>query len=96
MCNDKRKRLAPKLICRVRGLAQHIVGLIARGHVTVRINENVLTLINAADPVGRSGPQVYQDAPIHALVTLKLVQYSTLRAALSFAQSLQVLQCADP
>jgi len=59
------------------------------------IHESAFTSGSEAKPVTRGRPQVYSDALIQALLTLKHVYYLTLRAAKGFVQSLRELAFAD-
>jgi len=95
MRKDKRNSGEPKGVCRVRNWSEYNAGLIARGSVTMWINESALTMVSEAEPVMRGRPHVYSDALIQALLTLKQVYHLTLRAAQGFAQSLRELAFAE-
>jgi hypothetical protein len=95
MPKDKRNNCEPKGVYRVRNWSEYNAGLIARGSVTMWINESALTMVSEAEPVMRGRPHVYSDALIQALLTLKQVYHLTLRAAQGFAQSLRELAFAD-
>ena len=89
MRKDKRNSCEPKGLYRVRNWSEYNAGLIARGSVTMWINESALTMVSEAEPVVRGRPHVYSDALIQALLTLKQVYHLTLRATQGFAQSLR-------
>src|ERR1700722_3677953 len=95
MRQDKRNRCEPKGVYRVRNWSEYNAGLIARGSVTMGINESALTMVSEAEPVMRGRPHVCSDALIQALLTLKQVYHLTLRAAQGFAQSLRELAFAE-
>src|ERR1700692_4451241 len=79
MPKDKRNNCEPKGVYRVRNWSEYNAGLIARGSVTMWINESALTMVSQAEPVMRGRPHVYSDALIQALLTLKQVYHLTLR-----------------
>jgi len=81
MRKDKRNSGEPKGVYHVRNWSEYNAGLIARGSVTMWINESALTMVSEAEPVMRGRPHVYSDALIQALLTLKQVYHLTLRAA---------------
>jgi len=95
MRKDKRNNCEPKGVYRVRNWSEYNAGLIARGSVTMWINESALTMVSEAETVMRGRPHVYSDALIQALLTLKQVYHLTLRAAQGFAQSLRELAFAE-
>ena len=85
MRKDKRNSGEPKGVYRVRNWSGYNAGLIARGSVTMWINESALTMVSEAEPVMRGRPHVYSDALIfiQALLTLKQVYHLTLRAGVA-------------
>lgn len=95
MRKDKREGGETKGIYRVRNWSAYNAGLIARGSLTMWIDERVLRGGSEAGHVRRGRPQVYPDALIQALLTLKQVYHLTLRAAQGFVQSLRELAFAE-
>jgi hypothetical protein len=91
MRKDDRKRQEPKGVYRVRNWAEYNAGLIARGDVTMWIDESVLTHVPGKDSSRRGRPCVYADAVIQMLLGLKQVFRLPLRALQGFAQSLRAL-----
>jgi hypothetical protein len=95
MRKDERKSREPKGVYRVRNWSEYSAGLIARGSLTMWIHESAFTAGGEAKAVTRGRPQVYSDALIQAVLTLKHVYHITLRAAQGFVQSLRELAFAD-
>jgi len=95
MRKDKRKSREPKGVYRVKNWSEHNAGLIARGSLTMWIDESAFMSGSDARAVKRGRPQVYSDAMIQAVLTLKHVYHLTLRAAQGFVQSLRELAFAD-
>jgi hypothetical protein len=95
MRKDKRKSLEPKGVYRVRNWSEYNAGLIARGSLTMWIDESAFRSGSEAGPVKRGRPQVYSDAMIQAVLTLKHVYHLTLRAVQGFVQSLRELAFAN-
>jgi hypothetical protein len=95
MRKDKRKSREPKGIYRVRNWSEYNAGLIARGSLTMWIDESAFMSGSEARAVKRGRPPVYSDVLIQALLTLKHVYHLTLRAAQGFVQSLRELAFAD-
>jgi hypothetical protein len=95
MRKDKRKSRDPKGIYRVRNWSEYNAGLIARGSLTMWIDESAFKSGSEARAVKRGRPQVYSDAMIQAVLTLKHVYHLTLRASQGFVQSLRELAFAD-
>ncbi|MDT4803019.1 IS5 family transposase ISBhu1 [compost metagenome] len=94
MRRDTQKQAEPKGTYRVKNWAQYNAGLIARGDVTMWIDQSVL----ASPGVGvskRGRPCVYSDAVIQMLLGLKQVFRLPLRALQGFAMSLRKLAFAD-
>ncbi|WP_321793981.1 IS5 family transposase [Burkholderia pyrrocinia] len=94
MRRDTQKRAEPKGTYGVRNWAQYNAGLIARGDVTMWIDQSLL----ASSDVGvsrRGRPCVYPDALIQMLLGLKQVFGLPLRALQGFAMSLRRLAFAD-
>jgi hypothetical protein len=69
MRKDKRKSREPKGIYRVRNWSEYNAGLIARGSLTMWIDESAF-MSGDARAVKRGRPQVYSDAMIQAVLTL--------------------------
>ena len=88
MRKDERKASEPKGAYRVRNWREYNAGLIARGDVTMWIDESVLTQVSDAGPTRRGRPRVYSDAAIQMLLGLKQVFQLPLRALQGFALSL--------
>ena len=88
MRKDERKASGPKGVYRVRNWREYNAGLIARGDVTMWIDESVLTQVSEAGPTRRGRPRVYSDAAIQMLLGLKQVFQLPLRALQGFALSL--------
>ncbi|AME28367.1 hypothetical protein AXG89_31735 (plasmid) [Burkholderia sp. PAMC 26561] len=95
MRKDKRKSREPKGVYRVRIWSEYNAGLIARGSLTMWIDESTFMSGSEARAVKRGRPQVYSDAMIQAVLTLKHVYDLTLRASQGFVQSLRELAFAD-
>ncbi len=94
MRRDTHKRAEPRGTYRVKNWAQYNAGLIARGDVTMWIDQSVL----ASPGVGvskRGRPCVYPDAVIQMLLGLKQVFHLPLRALQGFAMSLRKLAFAN-
>jgi len=91
MRKDERKASEPKGVYRVKNWKAYNAGLIARGDVTMWIDENTLAMPPDACPGKRGRPCAYSDAAIQMLLTLKQVYRLPLRALQGFAQSLQRL-----
>jgi hypothetical protein len=91
MRKDERKASEPKGVYRVRNWRDYNAGLIARGDVTMWIDEGVLTQVSEAGPTRRGRPRVYSDAAIQMLLGLKQVFHLPLRAVQGFAHSLRKL-----
>jgi hypothetical protein len=91
MRKDERKASGPKGVYRVRNWRDYNAGLIARGDVTMWIDEGVLTQVPEAGPTRHGRPRVYSDAAIQMLLSLKQVFHLPLRALQGFAQSLRKL-----
>ncbi len=94
MGRDTHKRAEPRGPDRVKNWAQYNAGLIARGDVTMWIDQSVL----ASSGVGvskRGRPCVYPDAVIQMLLGLKQVFRLPLRALQGFAMSLRKLAFAN-
>lgn len=91
MRKDERKASGPKGVYRVRNWRDYNAGLIARGDVTMWIDEGVLTQVSEASPTRRGRPRVYSDAAIQMLLGLKQVFHLPLRAVQGFAHSLRKL-----
>ena len=95
MREDKRKSREPKGVYRVKNWSEYNAGLIARGSLTMWIDESAFTSGSEARAVKRGRPQVYSDAMIRAVLTLEHVYHLTLRASQGFVQSLRELAFAD-
>jgi Transposase DDE domain len=96
MRKDERKTSEPKGTYRIRNWPEYNAGLIARGDVTMWIDDSVLT--NAAesgDTRKRGRPCLYTDAVIQMLLGLKQVFRLPLRALQGFARSLCELAYPD-
>ncbi|HTR10042.1 MAG TPA: transposase, partial [Paraburkholderia sp.] len=91
MRKDERRASGPKGVYRVRNWRDYNAGLIARGDVTMWIDEGVLTQVSEAGPTRRGRPRVYSDAAIQMLLGLKQVFRLPLRAVQGFAHSLRKL-----
>ncbi len=94
MRRDTHKRAEPKGTYRVKNWAQYNAGLIARGDVTMWVDQGLL----ASSGVGvskRGRPCVYPDAVIQMLLGLKQVFRLPLRARQGFAMSLRKLAFAN-
>lgn len=89
MRRDTKERAEPKAVYRVRNWAQYNAGLIARGDVSMWIDESLFAPVTATPRRGR--PCVYVDALIQGLLALKQVFHLPLRALQGFAQSLRRL-----
>ncbi len=87
MRKDERKTSEPKGVYRVRNWPAYNAGLIARGDVTMWIDEGVLTNTAASGARKRGRPCIYADAAIQMLLGLKQVFRLPLRALQGFAQS---------
>ncbi|WP_316157375.1 IS5 family transposase [Cupriavidus sp. BIC8F] len=95
MRKDKRQQSEPKAVYRVRNWAQYNAGLIARGDVTVWIDQDLLQAVPEAGVPKRGHPLVYTDAVIQMLLGLKQVFRLPLRALQGFAGSLRKLAFAN-
>ena len=91
MRKDNRQQSEPKAVYRVRNWAQYNKGLIARGDVTMWVEESLLVPPTKAQSPKRGHPLVYTDALIQGLLGLKQVFHLPLRALQGFAQSLRTL-----
>ncbi|MGF6962519.1 IS5 family transposase [Paraburkholderia youngii] len=91
MRKDERKASEPKVVYRVRNWREYNTGLIARGDVTMWIDQSILTHGSEAGPTRRGRPPVYSDGAIQMLLSLKQVFHLPLRALQGFAQSLRKL-----
>ncbi|MGF6637138.1 IS5 family transposase [Paraburkholderia sp. CI3] len=91
MRKDERKASEPKGVYRVRNWREYNAGLIARGDVTMWIDESVLVQVSGAGPARCGRPRVYSDAVIQMLLGLKQVFHLPLRALQGFALSLHKL-----
>jgi hypothetical protein len=76
MCEDKRKSRQPKGVYRVKNRSEYNAGLIARGSLTMWVDESALTSGSEAKPVARGRPQVCSDILIQALLTLRYYEGS--------------------
>ena len=90
MRKDNRQQAEPKGVYRVKNWAQYNKGLIARGDVTMWVEESLLVPPAKAQSK-RGHPLVYTDALIQGLLGLKQVFHLPLRALQGFAQSLRTL-----
>jgi len=90
MRRDTQKRAEPKGTYRVKNWAQYNAGLIARGDITMWIDQSVLALPQMSTS-RRGRPCVYPDALIQMLLGLKQVFHLPLRALQGFAMSLRRL-----
>ncbi|TCK84024.1 IS5 family transposase [Paraburkholderia sp. BL9I2N2] len=88
MRKDERRASEPKGVYRVRNWREYNTGLIARGDVTMWIDESVLTQVSEAGPTRHGRPRVYSDAAIQMLFGLKQIFHLPLRALQGFAFSL--------
>ncbi|KDP87469.1 transposase [Cupriavidus sp. SK-3] len=95
MRKDVHKRSEPKGVYRVRNWAQYNAGLIARGDVTMWIDQSVLNTAPQGGAPRRGRPHVYPDAAIQLLLGLKQVFHLPLRALQGFARSLRELAFPD-
>ncbi|CAG9185148.1 IS5 family transposase ISRta5 [Cupriavidus laharis] len=91
MRKDNRQQAEPKGVYRVKNWAQYNKGLIARGDVTMWVEESLLVPPEKAQSSKRGHPLVYTDALIQGLLGLKQVFHLPLRALQGFAQSLRTL-----
>lgn len=91
MRKDNRQQSEPKAVYRVRNWAQYNKGLIARGDVTMWVEESLLAPPTKAKSPKRGHPRVYTDALIQGLLGLKQVFHLPLRALQGFTQSLRTL-----
>lgn len=90
MRRDTQKRTEPKSTYRAKNWAQYNAGLIARGDITMWIDQSLFA--SSGMGVSRRGrPCVYPDALIQMLLGLKLVFHLPLRALQGFAMSLRRL-----
>lgn len=94
MRKDERKTLEPKGKYRVRNWKQYNAGLIARGDVTMWIDQSALKTTEV-QLSKRGRPYTYSDAAIQMLLGLKQVYRLTLRALQGFVRSLRELAFAD-
>jgi Transposase DDE domain len=95
MRKDERETSEPKGVYRLRNWSEYNAGLIARGNVTMWIDESVLTNAVESGARKRGRPCIYADAVIQMLLGLKQVFRLPLRALQGFAQSLRELAFAD-
>jgi hypothetical protein len=86
MRKDERKTSELKGVYRVRNWSEYNAGLIARGNVTMWIDESVLTNAVESGARKRGRPYIYADAVIQMLHGLKVFRLP-LRALQSFAHS---------
>ncbi len=91
MRKDNRQQAEPKGVYRVKNWGQYNKGLIARGDVTMWVEESLLVPPAKAQSPKRGHPLVYTDALIQGLLGLKQVFHLPLRALQGFAQSLRTL-----
>jgi hypothetical protein len=91
MRKDEHKRNEPKGVYRVRNWASYNAGLIARGDVTMWVDESVLGTVPDGTLPRRGRPHIYSDAAIQMLLGLKQVFHLPLRALQGFAYSLRKL-----
>jgi len=92
MRKDEHKTREPKGKYRVRNWTQYNAGLIARGDVTMWIEQRKTTETRLPK---RGRPYAYSDAVIQMLLGLKQVYRLPLRALQGFAHSLRELAFAD-
>ncbi|QQX89740.1 IS5 family transposase (plasmid) [Cupriavidus necator] len=95
MRKDQGKSAEPKGIYRVKNWPAYNAGLIARGDVTMWIDESALTRDTEIALGKRGRPCIYSDAVIQMLLELKQVFRLPLRALQGFACSLRKLAFAD-
>ncbi|MFL9998173.1 IS5 family transposase [Paraburkholderia sediminicola] len=95
MRKDERKTSEPKGVYRVRNWSEYNSGLIARGNVTMWIDESVLTNAIESGARRRDWPCVYADTVIQMLRGFKQVFRPPLRALQGFAHGLRELAFAD-
>lgn len=91
MCKDVQASRPCKGVYRVRNWSEYNAGLIARGDVTVWIEESVWASSIPHRQSGRGRPRVYPERIIQMLLTVKQVYRLTLRSLQGFAQSLKRL-----
>jgi hypothetical protein len=87
MRKDERSTSEPKGVYRVRNWSHYNAGLIARGNITMWINEDDLIAPASCTTRQRGRPCLYADAVIQMLLGLKQVFRLPLRALQGFAQS---------
>ena len=87
MRKDERSTSEPKGVYRVRNWSHYNAGLIARGNITMWINEDDLIVPPNSTTRQRGRPCLYADAVIQMLLGLKQVFRLPLRALQGFAQS---------
>lgn len=90
MPKDTLQPSQPKGVYRVKNWPEYNAGLIARGNVTLWMDEAMFSPVLQA-PGQRGRPQAYSDAMIQMLLTLKSVYRLPLRALQGFATGLQRL-----
>ncbi|KDP87468.1 transposase [Cupriavidus sp. SK-3] len=88
MRKDEGKPSEPKGVYRVKNWKAYNAGLIARGDVTMWIEDSALATAADAGQPKRGRPCAYSDATIQMLLTVKQVYRLPLRALQGFAQSL--------
>jgi hypothetical protein len=94
MPKDTLQPSQPKGIYRVKNWPEYNAGLIARGDVTIWMDEAMLSPAPGA-PGQRGRPQAYSDGVIQLLLTLKSVYRLPLRALQGLASSLQRLMMPE-
>lgn len=90
MRNDKCLPSQPKGIYRVKNWPEYNVGLIARGNVSIWMDEEMFSAAPESSSQ-RGRPKVYYDGVIQMLLALKSVYRLSLRALHGFAMSLRRL-----
>ncbi|WP_454727782.1 MULTISPECIES: IS5 family transposase [Cupriavidus] len=91
MRKDEGTPSEPKGVYRVKNWKAYNAGLIARGDVTMWIEDGALATAADAGKPKRGRPCAYSDATIQMLLTVKQVYRLPLRALQGFAQSLSRL-----
>lgn len=94
MRKDTRKQTEPKATYCVKNWAQYNAGLVARGEITMWIDQSLLASAGVG-ALKRGRPCVYPDAIIQMLLSLKQVFHLPLRALQGFAMSLRRLAFAQ-
>jgi hypothetical protein len=95
MRKDKQQRQEPKSKYRVKNWPAYNAGLIARGDVTIWMEQDVWQHGAQAATAKRGRPCLYADAVIQMLLGLKQVFRLPLRALQGFARSMNKLAFAD-